>query len=709
MHNSEDKGYDHFYLTMHSPRGANASFALGAKDEGGGFLHDDASIPEQEVFVGVKKGNILNCLPFFKKDDADGEEAYDQGAETKTYKVRLLKYVPADIERKLGFATDTWTAPGMKLEMATPAEGVPDPGKAPGEAVKMAIVPAVPVKLTIDNTDGRETIHGFFGIKDLTGIYSASDHSPGQLMGIVTAHGYGFAMDAAKYKNNVQVVADFGPQELFERYNPELYRLAPMGGFIVTVLSGESITVDFVLGWYEDGFVTRGKAKCKNYYTNYFSGIHEVFQYAISHIDEIWLESRKSDRMLKESGLNEDQKYLLAQAMHSYYASTMFFDDGGRPRWVVNEGTYMMMNTFDLSVDHLFYETRFNPWVVKNQLDSYVDEYSYYDTVHSMEEPGRSYPGGIAFTHDQGVFNTFTPLGYSAYELPNKEGCLSYMSHEELTNWTLSAAVYFDATQDKEWLERRKGVVVDCLYSMLNRDHPDPSQRDGIMDFDSDRCGISAEITTYDSLDASLGQSRRNLYLAVKCWAAYLGIAKMISSVEQPGYQTLVQEAKEAAFRCANTIVGYFEEELGYIPALLNGNDKSAIIPAIEGLIYPQAFGMPGALDLDGEFGTFIQTLKRHFEGVFKPGLCQFTDGGWRLSASSINSWMSKIFICQHVARTILHINFEDQGKAHDHAHAYWWKVQCSRCPGIDQIFWGKEYSRGFHYPRAITSILWLE
>src|SRR4051794_26921124 len=119
-----------FYTTMHSPRGANASFAVGAKDEGGGFLHDTDAVPEQDIFVGVKRGDTLSCLPFFKKGDAVGEEAYDQGNEKTAHKLRLLKYEDSAIVRKLGFATDRWTAPGLEFEIATPVEGIPEPGKA---------------------------------------------------------------------------------------------------------------------------------------------------------------------------------------------------------------------------------------------------------------------------------------------------------------------------------------------------------------------------------------------------------------------------------------------------------------------------------------------------------------------------------------------------------------------------------------------------
>jgi hypothetical protein len=155
-------------------------------------------------------------------------------------------------------------------------------------------------------------------------------------------------------------------------------------------------------------------------------------------------------------------------------------------------------------------------------------------------------------------------------------------------------------------------------------------------------------------------------------------------------------------------MVAAFDEKLGYIPALLDGTDTSAIIPAIEGLAYPGTFGMEEAVSFSGSFGALVATMRRHFEGVFRPGRCIFSDNGWRLSANSTNTWMSKIFLCQYIARDILKIDFGEEELRHDRAHAHWWQVVCAGCPGIDQYFWGNKYGRGFHYPRAITCILWL-
>jgi hypothetical protein len=127
------------------------------------------------------------------------------------------------------------------------------------------------------------------------------------------------------------------------------------------------------------------------------------------------------DIEFKESGLNEHRQFLLAHATHSYHAISQFMKkEDGSPLWVLNEGEYIMMNTFHLTVDHVFYEMKLHPWTITNSLDLFVERYGYHDQ------------GGLAFTHDMGVANGLSPKGYSSYELLNLGGCFGYMTHEEL-------------------------------------------------------------------------------------------------------------------------------------------------------------------------------------------------------------------------------------------------------------------------------------
>lgn len=56
----------------------------------------------------------------------------------------------------------------------------------------------------------------------------------------------------------------------------------------------------------------------------------------------------------------------------------------------------------------------------------------------------------------------------------------------------------------------------------LKPDNPVEARRNGMLSHDSDRCQGGAEITTYDSLDASLGQARGNVYIATRFFASFL-------------------------------------------------------------------------------------------------------------------------------------------------------------------------------------------
>jgi hypothetical protein len=239
---------------------------------------------------------------------------------------------------------------------------------------------------------------------------------------------------------------------------------------------------------------------------------------------------------------------------------------------------------------------------------------------------------------------------------------------------------------------------------MLNRDHPDPAQRTGVMGCESSRCNGGGEITTYDSLDTSLGQARNNLYLAVKSWAAYLALAELFQQADE---SILAAEATASAQLCAATITSKWDETLGYIPAVFEDDNQSAIIPAIEGLVFPQVMGLKEATAVNGPYGEFIRTLKRHFESIFRPGVCLYPDNGWKLSSTADNSWMSKICLSQYVARTVLGIDFGEQQAAHDQAHMDWQVFGSTFNACSDQFSSGKAMA-SLYYPRIVTNILWL-
>ena len=469
--------------------------------------------------------------------------------------------------------------------------------------------------------------------------------------------------------------------------------------FIAVVPPGKKKSIRFAICFYRSGNVTSGMAT-RYCYTRYFADIEEVAVYALRN----WSAQKKmaidADKLLLKAKLNEAQHFQLCHAVRSYFGATEFLEAEGKPFWAVNEGEYRMLNTFDLTVDHVFFELAKNPWVVRNQLEWFVKRYSYEDNVR-LPGDATEYPGGISFTHDMGIGNCVSRPGHSAYEQFGLSGCFSHMTHEQLVNWVCTAVSYAKATGDAAWVKANLRIFKACLASLVNRDHPDPAQRDGVMSADSSRCMGGAEITTYDSLDASLGQARNNLYLAVKTWAAYLGLRSIFTEANLP---KLAREAGGQAGLCAGTITGAMTEE-GYIPAIIGEGSQSRIIPAIEGLAFPLVWEMQETVKRDGEFGEFIRALERHLKTILKVGTCKFKDGGWKLSSTNDNSWLSKIYLCQYVARTLFSLGPDE---AADEAHRGWLlDARNAYFAWSDQMVSG-EAKGSKYYPRGVTAWLWL-
>jgi hypothetical protein len=277
------------------------------------------------------------------------------------------------------------------------------------------------------------------------------------------------------------------------------------------------------------------------------------------------------------------------------------------------------------------------------------------------------------------------------------------MTCEQLTNWVLCAGVYVAKTKDLEFARKHTDVLTRCFDSLLRRDHPEPEHRNGLMSYESSRTKGGGEITTYDSLDHSLGQARDNIYLGGKCWASYLALEYIFNAL---GDSQLAESCQAAALRCSETLANAFSESDGFIPAVLDGENSSAIIPAAEALVYPWEMGIRDAIGEDGAYGPYIRELKRHLIGILKPGICLYADGAWKLSSSADNSWMSKICLNQYVVREILGITYEGEGRA-DAAHVQW-QVEGSKFYACSDQFTSGKPIGSLYYPRIVTSLLWM-
>ena len=681
------------YNAQHSPVGAFASFTLGFPGQKGGLGLELGGPADENIYIGLesKSGSFFEALPFFA-GCADESTRYDVAASRAAADDGLRPIPWKAIRRSMGACVDTWTAGDLEFSVYSPVKSVPDPAKARKSDLREALVPAVFAELTIDNRKCKSARRAFFGYQG-GDRYSAMR----RLDDLCPFAGVGQGLRTAIVSDSPGVFSGLGftAGKCLRPDRPEnlVFGLGGTGLLMVNVPAGKKRTVRFAICFHRDGIVTSGMP-CRYFHNRFFSNIEEVAAFALADFENQKSLATAFDKRLAR--LPENRRFQLAHAIRSYYGSTQLLESDGEPFWVVNEGEYRMMNTFDLTVDHLFFEMAMNPWVVRNQLDWFVKRFSYRDEVR-LPGDKTEYAGGLSFTHDMGMANHVSKPSYSTYELFGLDGCFSHMTHEQLVNWVLCAVTYVRGTGDTKWLRSRTPIFKACLESLLRRDHPDPRQRDGVMSADSSRCLGGAEITTYDSLDVSLGQARNNLYLAVKTWAAYLGLKSVFEGTPQ------ARTAARQANLCASTIASHLRND-GFIPAVMGEGNESRIIPAIEGLVFPKIWGLDEALDSEGSYHSLLHALKTHLRTVLRPGICLFPNGGWKLSSTNDNSWLSKIYLCQFVAESVLGIPSSPQADA---AHRDWLLH-----PENAYFAWSDQMVNGIargskYYPRGVTAWLW--
>jgi hypothetical protein len=713
----------------HSPMGAWATFTCGRHGAGGGMTIQGAAPAAHDLVIGWEDRDGLHCLPFCTKTEAAiNMEAFgategadspvvaeaDAGANTTGKQLGRRQLIDARRDYRRG--TDTWSDGRFAFTIHTPSGALPDPDRDGHDALAAACIPALAARLRFDNRAGTTPVTLLIAI------------APGatcrliESVGGAVAVGWGRECALASRTPGVRPVLEWNEAEWLVSRRPN--RLGSTCGLALDIPAGAEGAIDLVFAFHRAGSVCTG-FDASFFYTRRYPTLESVIADAIARHGALVAAAEALDRDPAWLALDADRRFLVAHAERSYWGNTWLLDEGGRPRWVVLEGEYAMHNTFDLTVDMAFYEAARNPWTLRNVLDQFVDRYAFTDRLARQAPNAKRFehhtfarnphlihryvpkpvetdlPGGISFCHDMGVGGHFTPAGMSSYECDRLAGCFSHMTCEQLYNWCLTAAIYHAASGDAAWVAWRLPVVKACLESLLNRDDPVPAKRNGVPGLDSSRCAGGWEITTYDSLDPSLGQARDNLYMAVKGWAAALGLARLLDAA---GDAAGAATARAAAARTCATLAGTLDPKLGFIPAVFDGESTSAILPAVEGLVYPLAWGEPTAVDAKGPYAAMIAVLGRHLHAVLKPGLCLFPDGGWKLSSTADNSWISKIVLCQVVAERVYGIVPEPASHA---AHARWQQIGSADWAMTDQCINGLGKGSRY-YPRCVTADLWL-
>jgi hypothetical protein len=701
------------FHAAHSPFGAFASFTCGlcqatngtSGGTCGGFSIGSRKPAAQNLYIGYRRGaGPWRLLPFFQpKVDRAAEFTTEQVAQAK-HDIPFEAVGQDEINRTLGIATDKFEVGPFAFTLFSPFERIPELSTMDPERQKLVVAPVVSALLEGDNSDSDEPLEIMFGFEDAdSGQRLLADTHP-DLAGFAVGTKYGFA---AAPGPGIRLNSGFSLFSNWRRDDRGIFLLGASAAVICTVPPRQRARLPLALGFFQDGIATTG-LESHYFYTKHFERLEDVLAFGLVHHGEYLRVAAERDGELDAKALSAERKWLVSHGVHSYLNSSMLLLHRGKSLWVVNEGEYRMINTFDLLVDHLFFELAWWPWAVRDTLDLFAKRYSYTDTIHTPD--GRKANGGLSFSHDMGVDNQFTPPGSSSYELPHLTDCFSFMTSEQLTNWVCTAVCYASGTGDFDWLRKHRSTLRRCAKSLQMRDDPKPSKRNGIIKWDSDLCGpTGAEITTYDALDVSLGQARNNVYLAVKTLGAWLVLEY---AFEKLGEAKLQAVASATAVKLAGSITGHFEADEEMFPAVFEHNNRSRIIPAIEGLVYPLFVGMKAKLSDVPEFKVLMDQLGRHLRRILVRGVClDAKSGGWKLSSSSTNTWMSKIFVCQHVADELFPSCVPPEAASADAAHIGWQISPTSRTLNFcDQVHSETGEPLGSrNYPRGVTSWLWIK
>jgi xylan 1,4-beta-xylosidase len=692
------------YHTQHAPFGAFASFTLGLPGSRGGFGQSLSGPADQNIYAGFRSASQARwrLLPFFQRPQTAAATAFT--GETTSVNPHEPEIIDiATINRHLGWASDTWSCGRFSFRILSPFDHIENPDKLDRAAARLALAPLVHAEIAHDNTLGDTDVDLLFGIGHTEHPLRPLEDTADGLSGFAQGQGFGFAARPSDANHLIQGLDLFNPPARDYR---GLHLLSHEGAVVFRVPAGQFRRFPVVLGFYQGGNVTTG-LRTRYYYTKLFKNLEDVLGHGLHHHAHYAALAGKRDAELRASRLDENQRWLIAQATHSYLGSSQLMLHKGRPLWIVNEGEYRMINTFDLTVDHLFFELKWWPWAVANTLDLFARRYRYADRI---QRPGGtpSARGGVSFTHDMGVMNQFTPPGRSSYECEHLHGCFSHMTMEQLINWICCAATYAEKTGDLDWLRGHQKLLLACSDSLRRRDDPAPAKRTGLPKWDSQRCAADgSEITTYDSLDVSLGQARNNLYIAVKAFAAWTLLERSFTAL---GLASDAAEARASADLAAVAISNRFEEESGMFPAVFEVGNRSRILPAIEGLVFPLFLGFVD--EIQASYPVLFAQLARHLGNALQPGVCiDETSGAWKISSTSPNTWLSKIALAQHVIRKLFPETFNVAARAGDVVHARMQQsVVLGRHAMVDQIHatTGRDLGSRY-YPRIVTAILWLE
>lgn len=676
------------FKAHHGRFGAWSGVTFGQWWSGGGIINSTSARPvpfqtpiQIAVHVSANEGwRSSRLLPF-----------------TPTLPSRMSAFAQSQIQRDYRLATDEWSADNFKFRVLTPFAKLASL-EQPKDVLRLHLAPLELIELEYDNTRGANDTYLFLGL----GATVKDANTNGTRK---TLSGEAWALSVDDKANRVTVARGRDVAETFNN-SPKLQTAneGETGGMSFLIPKGERATYTLILAHYTKNEVVKDPEANKSFryfYTTLFDSIDDVTNFGLSNISNLKRMTTDADNLLANSNLNAARKFIVAHGVRSYIGNSALLTDGARTLFVELEGEYQFYNTLDLIADHCFFTAEIFPFALKNQLDWYADSYSYTDQTKRYGST-ELYDGGISFTHDMGSPPRLAARGTSAYEKPNIDpykdppGVFSFMTLEELTNWTLSAFVYWNRTGDAAWLRSRQQLLNQLLVSFINRDDSRDQARDGLPSLDSSKTGTGAEITTYDSLAPDLAIAVDSSYIAVKAWASQLALARML---EATGDTANAARARTQTGRAARSILTHWNAT--HFPARFTKGNRGVALPTIEGIAHlmndAEAMRDPSSQQLINRLarhGNYAWTHNRQARGI-------------ALADSDSQIWLSKLAINQ---AALEHLTKRLMPAEDDRRHAS--NIYTN---GADEPYgdnWdavtGQRLQNVRNYPRGAAAWIWL-
>lgn len=668
-----------FFNTHHASVGAWASLTFGSDTSGVSIDHQNPIRKESGAMLfGYTNPQETQSLVF-----AQSQRAY-----------RDWNPIPfAQVQRTLTPAVDLYQAGKLQVKVYTPYCALPDPQKGPMPA--SSCLPGVLMDITLDNTAGQQESTLFWGLqyRDAKRINCFSTDS---MLGYAYGDQWGFA---AEKTEGAFLVQGGNALQLLQQGKEQRHPSGP--AFLgLRVQTGKVGTLTITWAVHES-FGSSGALETTYYYHRFFKNLEASMAGVLQHGDIIRRQSEEADA---EFLCADKKRYeLFSQAIRAYYASSQLLEDArGQLHWNIGEGAYLWRNTLDLCADHMIWELKRNPWVLRSLMDEYIAHYAYHDTVTFPDRQGE-YPGGISFAHDMGCFFNYAPHGQSAYERENatRDGFYYYMTTDQLMNGIYCICGYTLWTGDDAWLAGKTGLLAEFMTSLENRDAPRVQERTGLLKATTTKGGAcQLESTTYDSLDHALLDACGNVYIFIKAWCSLHLIQRCALRL---GQEDVARRASCMLEKCRVAAAQFQSETHPWLKANALRDVPGAVSAAIEPLTVPFLLGALRECDEPQLFDL----LRCHGLACLQEGVClDAVSGGLRLSSNSCNAWTSKVMLTLYAMENALHIPVP----ASVEQELVGWMQQVAKEVTVsDQInVRDRSIIGGLYYPRAVTAAVWM-